>query len=560
VSNTENPLKAIASRVVIPSWKSPDQAIESPAPNLQTLQKRNALASKWFQQLKFGYDQSPSDHKAVELYESAILFGKVNELPPEITKIGQALLKYTARKEFSLWDIEQEIHPQDTVLTSEITLSNQINISRTGVKTYKKMLAENPNRPFCWSELARHYFFLQENDKAIHSMRIAMHLAQNNRYLCRAASRLFVQMEKYGEALKVLHSVPGFSSDPWLLSAEIAASSAASKTSKHIKSAERLLISQNFTTYQLSELAAAVGTIEMDNGASKKAKQLFNTSLRSPTANSLAQGQWAIEKDSSIIIPDNAWLNTPEPYEALALAARQNRDWSRVIIECAKWQADEPYSIGPAYIASYISFFPALHRVAEQFATYGLFLDPNNSTLLNNRAVARAYLGNLEGAWSDINQALDTLEGKESAQLHATLGLVAFRSGYIELGREYYRTSIAWFSKRRDKEALTSAMVHYLREETRIDESVIPQSIDITKKLLDVTPSAKSPELLGFCEVLLSEIADRENITGAALEKLNAPASSDQFQVQATLFEFPKKEETNLKQLIRNVRDLTKLL
>jgi hypothetical protein len=302
-----------------------------------------------------------------------------------------------------------------------------------------------------------------------------------------------------------------------------------------------------------------VGTIEIQYGATKKAKSLFNTSLLTPTANSLAQAQWAVEKDSSIIIPASAWSDTPAPYEASALAARQERNWRRVMYECAKWLADEPYSIRPTYMGSYISFFSELHGMAEQFASFGLLSEPNDTTLLNNRAVARAYLGKLEEAWLDIEKALSNSDGKDSAHLHATLGLLAFRSGLIDNGREFYRTSIAWFSKKRDKESLASAVLHYLREESRIDSSMIPRALEITKKIKNATSAAKSPELMGFCETLLTELVDKKEINGAALERINAPASADEFKRQASLFEFPKKEDIKT-EMIKNIQDLEKLI
>ena len=410
MSDSDKISEVLNFRVVIPSWKAPDQAIEKSSSDQTLLLKRKKNATKWLKELMSAYEQNPTDHGATELYEVASLYGEIAQLPKSIANLPHlSKLKIKAHKNSSLWELNPLRDGLDFSLGEEIDVHKQSAIA--GIGKFRKLLISNPSRPFCWSELARHYLVVGEKEKAIRCMQTAMHLTKNNRYLSRAATRLFVHVKEHERALELLRSEPSLKNDPWLLSAEIATSAFANKQSTNIKTAQQLLISGRYNNYQLSELAAAVGTVEIEHGATKKAKNLFNTSLITPTANSLAQAQWAVGQDSSIVIPASAW-QTPDSYEASTLVARQERNWTKAIMECAKWLADEPFSIRPIYMGSYISFCPNLYSTAEKFANAGLRCDPNNTTLLNNRAVARAYLGRLDEAFIDVKTAQGNNEAK----------------------------------------------------------------------------------------------------------------------------------------------------
>lgn len=536
-----SPDSILKNRTVIPRWKPPKQAIEvsSFAPGL--LLWRKASGSPWIKHLTSTYEQFPSPYTANELYETALMYGSVEELPPSVFEMSKQLRSSVVSSHIAQTHYLVPVHLQSTGDAVGDAVDAHDKVARLEIHRLRRQLADNPDRPFGWSELARNFLVVGEKDKAIRCMHAALKLVKNNRYLCRAATRLFVHVKDVDRALGLLKSEPTLKHDPWLLSAEIAASSVAHKQSRYLDVAKRLVTSNTFTDNQISELAAALGTVELLNGSNKRAKIMFSKSLIAPTDNSLAQAQWAVEQDSKIIIPQTAW-ETPASYEAKTLALRQSHDWERALQTCAAWLADEPFSTRPAMIGSYLGFRPEHALISEKFATAGLRSDNSNTALLNNRAVARVYQGKIDDAYTDIQEALMHGSGREDAHLMATLGLIAFRSGMPELGRELYEMSINWFLQSKNRVSVFSAMLYLLREEMRIDQASIPLAKDIAQRVVRSPIVMHSPELVGLAELVLEEALAAEN-TGniRAITEHVAPASPEEFNHFASLFHIPEK-------------------
>jgi tetratricopeptide (TPR) repeat protein len=437
-------------------------------------------------------------------------------------------------------------HPP-LVLGEEVDVHQRMAISEIG--RYRSLLAESPGRPFCWSELSRNFLIVGEKEKAKRAMNAALQLAKHNRYLCRVATRLFVHIEEEDQALHLLRREPAIKNDPWLLAAEIAVSSISQKQSKFIDTARRVIASRQFNDNQLSELAAAVGTVELMHGTVKRAKSMFQMSLIAPTDNSLAQAQWAVSKDAKIVIPDSVWMTT-DSYEAKTLASRINHDWGNALRTCSAWLADEPFSVRPAMLGSYLGFRPEHAEIAEQFATAGLRCDSTNTMLLNNRAVARVYQGKIKEAYEDINAALQDGHARHDAHLLATLGLIAFRSGDIDFGRDCYKQSIGWFSNAKESASVASAMLYLLREEIRIDKSGIPESIDLVERISKMPIAVKHPELFGMTQLFLEE-ARADAGSGSIFNECaqsQQPSQEELFRC-ASLFHVPDKAKQIAPQL-----------
>jgi len=195
--------------------------------------------------------------------------------------------------------------------------------------------------------------------------------------------------------------------------------------------------------------------------------------------------------------------------------------------------------------------------MAEQFANAGLRCDSTNISLLNNRAVARAYQGKIKEAYSDVRAALEHNSGRNSPHLMATLGLIAFRSGMPDLGRENYGLCIAWFSHSKERDSVAAATLHLLREEIRIDRSVIPFSVDMAQRIAKMPVAMQQPEIIGMTELLLEEAraAANTDLTHNNLG-LAAPASPSEFSHQASLFCIPEKA----KKRISGLGDYSKLI
>ena len=528
----------LKNRTVIPRWKSPQEAIETSNCQNEEVLSRNKLGKPWIERLTATFDQFPSAHTAHELYETASLYGDTTKLSPSALKLSRPLREAVAYRdatgrEYGAATVQPTFSLSDSVDVHE-------EIARSEIHRIRNLLAENSDRPFCWSELARHFLVVAEHKKAKRCMLTALSLAKRNRYLCRAATRLYMHVQEPERALGLLRSQPAITSDPWLMAAEIATATASGRKSRYMDIAMRFITSGQFKENQLSELASAVGTVELIDGATKRAKLLFDKSLVAPTENSLAQAQWAVERESKIVIPAAAW-KTPASYEAKALAFRRARDWKNALQACAAWLAEEPFSSRPAMMGSYVAFRPEYQRIMEQFASAGLRRDTENFHLLNNRAVARAYQGRIDEAYADVKTALQHASARNDAHLLATLGLIAFRSGQPTLGREYYGLSIAWFSQSKEYASVASALLYLSREELRVDPAAVPISIDLANRIAKSPVATRQPELVGMTELVLEEAHAFATKSPALNVPVFAAASTDELKHQASLFQVPER-------------------
>ena len=275
-----------------------------------------------------------------------------------------------------------------------------------------------------------------------------------------------------------------------------------------------------------------MGTVELIHGAAKRARAQFRRSLALPTENSLAQAQWANEKDRKIVIPESAW-STPESHEANAFLMRRSGEWPKALLACAKWLADEPFSVRPAFLGSFIGFRPEHNLIAEKFASAGLTADPNSAGLLNNRAVVRAYLGQIEEAMSDIRGATRSDKGRNNAALLATLGLVAFRSGRPEIGRCLYLRSMAWLNYAREWTSVARAFLYWLREELREGTPDMDDYVAMAAKIATAPMANGQPELIGMSSLVKDE---------AHVLKLRHEPSQSTTQLLLPLEEFAQQE------------------
>jgi tetratricopeptide (TPR) repeat protein len=412
------------------------------------------------------------------------------------------------------------------------------------VRMLRARLESHPNWSLGWSELARHFLALGEDEKATRAMETALHNASNNRYLCRAATRLFVHLDDPARALSLLKCQPSLREDPWLLAAEIATSSVMERKSRYIDAARRLLKTFQGSPHQISELAAAVGTVELVHGGQKEAKALFVASLAAPTENSLAQAQWAVDRDLKIAIPAAAW--TADSNEARALAFRSARKWDDALAACSLWLAEEPFSHRPAYMGSCLGFRPEHAKQSEAFASAGLRSDPQNALLRNNRAFARARQGKVLAAYDDLKFALQSADARSDAHLLATLGLVAFRGGQIDLGRQLYGESIAWFSSAKNQSCVASAAMNWAYEELHVDPGFADTAVDLGKRVAKL-PAARDPDVLGMAEFLSEEGKKQKSLFSRLLRSedlFSEQISEDEIRAQADLMSLPDRAKS----------------
>lgn len=311
------------------------------------------------------------------------------------------------------------------------------------VRTSRMLLRQEPNDPITWVDLAFAYVSLGRGAQAERSIMTAVQLAPDNRFVLRSAGRLWVHLGDPEKAHGIVARSRRTLEDPWLLAAEIALGSIVNRGRRNVKAARRLLGRGRFSAVHTSELASALATLELNAGSIKKAKKLFEQSLREPTENSIAQAIWAGRQSKGISIRKYSGEHA-NAFEADSWSRYMAGQWEEATVGAARWFGDQPFSRRPPGHGSFVAAVGLQdYRKSKWFAENGLRANPYDFTLLNNFAFACLNLGELSAAKS----ALDTIAKRVATSKHqsivfaATRGLYAFRTGQLEQGRLLYNAA-----------------------------------------------------------------------------------------------------------------------
>jgi tetratricopeptide (TPR) repeat protein len=335
------------------------------------------------------------------------------------------------------------------------------------VSRLRTRLREMPRNPTLFVDLARVYILLGQAEQATRAMRTALGLAPENRFVLRSAARLFLHIKEPEKAYGLLRSAEATRFDPWLLAAEIAVASATHRTPRFVREGEGMLIQAKSAPLHTSELASAIGTIELMTGHLRRGRQHFREALRVPTDNTLAQAQWVATNQVGANLVLKTDLDRPRSFEARSLAYRSKGEWEPALEEAKKWLYDEPFSRNAAAVASYLASVPLeQYGEAADLARVGLASTPRDTLLLNNLAFALASAGNIEAAEREFRQiSPEEFESRNlRATLNATKGLLSYRRGDLGRGRLHYEQAIEQFRAEGDQLGLAQALLYHARE------------------------------------------------------------------------------------------------
>ncbi len=427
-------------RRVIPRWRTLDKTIvlgelNSVAPPLAyqmvTADSLKSRIMDWLEHQTVGH--------AADLVGASLTLGAETE----VAKAAKFLLQDD--RNASPWARELAEH---ALKTTYIDKANPISavtgdeLSQNSIATLRKLLRNEPRDPITWVELSRAYTILGHGKQAERAMTVALQLAFDNRFVLRAASRLWVHRKDPEKAHDIIAKSERTPFDPWLLAAEIAIGSIDGRKPRFVKAARRMLHESHFSRVHISELASAIATLEFNHGNVKRSRQLFDLSLENPTENSIAQAAWASRQNTSICI-DEGHLDRPNTFEARAWSFYNRSQWNRVIEECRLWQSDQPFSSRPSVLGSYVAAVALEdYDTSTSFAEPGLKANPANVTLLNNMAFAlinRSGKGDIDKAKRALSR-VDHLpvSKQERVAIKATRGLLAFQTGDVAEGHRMY--------------------------------------------------------------------------------------------------------------------------
>jgi tetratricopeptide (TPR) repeat protein len=502
----------LSRRQVVPRWHSPDYALETgERDSARCSVAPKALPVHWLRKLGEEARQKQV-HADVELAEVQFLHASASMSRDDLPDKLRALWHRAST--------HPEGRPPERPTNQE---GDWIALEKRNVAKLRASLARHPRQALMWSELARSHIVLGEDEKARRAMGCAVQLAGRSAYVRRSAARMHLHLEDVSGALRAVRQHPNFVGDPRMPSAELAITSRAGLPLSQVKRGLKMLDDGNFRTAHLSELAAALATIEMEAGKHKKSRALFARSLQAPSENTLAQVQWAAERDDTIMVPEAAW-SVPKSFEAHALAARLTGDWDEVLTCCEQWLEEEPYATRPAVLGSFATYTKAQAFRAERLATRALSASQQSVSLRNNRAVARAYLGDIEGALKDVRSSLGC-HVRHVPYLLATLGLIGYRSGDLELGSLGYSAAVSHFVGERDASSAALAGLFWLRELARTGDPAVAKDLEWMKRDLQrLTGNRPEPEITSMIESLEHELAQASLALCPGEERIAAEA------------------------------------
>lgn len=368
------------------------------------------------------------------------------------------------------------------------------------IRHLKGVIKNYPFNAILYVELSRCYSTLGEENKAVQAMMTALHLAENNRFVLRSASRLFAHFHtEKKDYLSYIHFYlkrnARLTNDPWILSAEISISTILEESSKFIKKGIDILDSNDFSPYSFTELASSLGTVEILNGSNKKSKKYFKKALICPNDNTLAQVEWATRESITLDINQSHYSNKAN-FEAMALDLYYNEKFEDALDYTRKWFMDQPFSKRPVLFGS--NLISSVSTNKEKIKSLlellgaGLVSHPKDPTLINNLAYALALNGQEDKALDYIEKCKhQKMDKATNICFKATEGLSQIRLGNIEKGRALYKESIIEAKEADEKILNWKAILNLAREEIRIGTKDINSLMNVVENIPEQEPEIK---------------------------------------------------------------------
>ncbi|MFZ5293872.1 hypothetical protein ACS6K7_03915 [Enterobacter chuandaensis] len=451
------------NRVLAPAWYRSEDAIYSA--ELRALNKIKSVTPE-FSSLEYLLDvfkKCPSFDIALELFSVAFTENSI-----DIAKMAaQYIIESNKVIPLTLKIFCEKVIFNDT---KNSVLHENI---KEQIKYKKIWLRENPFDCLSWVDLSRLYMSVGQSKQAEKAMLTGLGLSNNNRWVTRVSSRFFFHLEEYERSHSILVKHPNISNDPWLLASELAISNSYGRNSKFWLNAKRAL-QFGYSPCHTSELQSSIGTLELKSGALKRAKLLFSNSLVHPNGNVFAQAKWAERKGNiKNLVQHEDLIKHQKAFEAKYQEAYYNKNMTLALLFAKEWLEEEPFNPKPAIHASYIASLLDDYQQCRDISEKGLQINPSDETLKLNLIFSEISLEHLEkdGVTSESYlKALDVVnevlrEGDEETLPHAyaNLGLLYYKTGDLEKGKEFYELATEYF-KRNNHPSFVLAELNHLRE------------------------------------------------------------------------------------------------
>jgi tetratricopeptide (TPR) repeat protein len=397
----------------------------------------------------------------------ALRFGLLGQVNPRLQPAARFILDHQSAVPEGLRLLALATNAGNTTGLNLHGQRIQDTLPNTAIHDSRRWLSRFPNDAMTWLDLGRLHAAAGNTDAAKKAVITALTLCPNSRLIIRGTSRFFLHARQPDVALAILERSKRLEIDPWLIAGHISISSILGKASRFTKKAKRLIDQNSLHPKDSSELASALATLELETGANKEAKKLFNLSLREPNENTLAQVEWASKHLN--IRPDlpDEWLSNPISAEAGYYHALFESQFDIALARTLKWHSDEPFASRPMIAASFITAISGELDHAISYAKIGLKTEPENLMLLNNLAFSHGAKGDLAVAENLIKKIVAIEEKKPGAHTLANLGMLSYLRGEHDLGRNLYDLAEKIYLKDKRFEEATAVVcfqAHFARK------------------------------------------------------------------------------------------------
>lgn len=461
--------KKIDRRDLIPIWKNSNEvpSVEFTGVESNVLPE---MSISYFSELINDFEHNQTTGIGAELLNIAILTNNKSQ----VRHVAEFVLK-DKYSPLRLKDLARHVLDGNAFFPLDSIGHNPVD----EIHSKRKWLKEHPKDSLSWIDLGRAFVSIGEHESARKSILTGLQLSNHHRWVSRVSSRFFISINENDIAHKILKRNPNLTSDPWLLSAEIAVAKSNGRNPQNWKLAKRLTETIK-SEFHLTELNSCIASLELLDGNQKKAKPLFIKSLKHPNSNVLAQAKWA-ERTSDLknLVDDDVLKRQKNSNEAKCWAYYAECDMESALKYALLWQDEEPYTCEPAILSSYIASLLDRYDEMIRIVKKGLIVEPDNETLILNKYFAEASLAEINNqkigleiagpVLKYIDKASSSNDKGIMAHAYANIGFIFYKLDDFKSGREWYEKSINMFlSINHPSQVL--AEINHLRE------SIISQS------------------------------------------------------------------------------------
>jgi tetratricopeptide (TPR) repeat protein len=359
----------------------------------------------------------------------------------------------------SLFAEEIDANPSNSVIDLRAQLGPCNLVVKERMSELRRVLRVEPRNTLALLDIAQLQLASGHTQRAERSVRSALALSPNSRLALRTLARLYVHQKNFDAAHALIYRHVRTPHDPWLMASEIALAEAAGAASRFAAKGFKFARDKQASAENLSELAGALGGIELKNGKVGRARDMFRLALEAPNDNVVAQAVTDMGAlGISLAGPKQSRAMT-SAHEAQTLVAWDKLDEENAELHGLLWHREEPFSSRPLQFLTTLYAAKGDYERAAMLSRRGLVADADDPALLANLSYVLASKGDLAGAHQVLLKMLSLKQEKYNTVALATAGLMAMQVGQWSTGDNLYQRAMESFRRSRmfDLEALCSA-------------------------------------------------------------------------------------------------------